>query len=88
MQNARLDETQAEIKISRRNMNNLKYADDITLWQKVKKNKRASSWKWKRRVKKLAWNSAFKKQMASYPITSWQTDAETLETVKVFFFFP
>ena len=38
MQNARLDEAQAEIKISRRNMNNLKYADDITLWQKVKKN--------------------------------------------------
>ena len=38
MQNARLDETQAEIKISRRNMNNLKYADDITLWQKVRDN--------------------------------------------------
>ena len=43
MQNARLDEAQAGFKIAGRNMNNLKYADDITLWQKVKKNKRASS---------------------------------------------
>ena len=38
MWNARLDEAQAEIKIARRNMNNLRYADDTSLWQKVKKN--------------------------------------------------
>ena len=42
MRNAGLEETQAEIKIAGRNTNNLRYADDTTLWQKVKKNKRAS----------------------------------------------
>ena len=42
MQNARLDEALAGIKIAGRNINNLRYADDTTLWQKVKKNKRAS----------------------------------------------
>ena len=42
MRNARLDETQAGIKIVGRNMNNLRYADDTTLWQKVKRNLRAS----------------------------------------------
>ena len=54
MQNAGLDEAQAGIKIAGRNVNNLRCADDTTLWQKVKKNYRASWWKWKRRVKKLA----------------------------------
>ena len=54
MQNARLDEAQAGIKIARRNFNNLSYADDTTLRQKVKKNQKASWRKWKRRVKKLA----------------------------------
>ena len=53
MRNAGLDEAQAGIKTARRNTNNLRYADDTTLWQKVK-NWRASWWKWKRRVKKLA----------------------------------
>ena len=42
MRNAGLDEAQAGIKIARRNINNLRYADDTTLWQKVKKNYRAS----------------------------------------------
>ena len=54
MQNARLDEAQARIKIARRNINNLRYADDTTLLAKVKKTWRASLWQWKRRVKKLA----------------------------------
>ena len=54
MRNARLDEAQAGIKIVRRNVNNLRYADTTTLMQTVKKNWRASWWKWKRRVKKLA----------------------------------
>ena len=61
MQNARLDEAQAGIKYARldeaqagRNINNLRYADDTTLQQKAKRKKRASWWKWKRRVKKLA----------------------------------
>ena len=53
MRNVRLDEAQAEIKIARRNINNLRYADDTTLMQKAKRNQTAW-WKWKRRVKKLA----------------------------------
>ena len=57
-----------------------------SLWQKVKRNWRASWWKWKRRVKRLAWNSTLKKMkiMASGPITSWQIDGETMETVRDF----
>ena len=54
MRNAGLDEAQVGIKIAGRNISNLRYADDTTLRQKVKKNLRASWWKWKRRVKKLA----------------------------------
>ena len=54
MRNAGLDEAQAGIKIARRNINNLRYADNTTLWQKMKRNYRASWWKWNRRVKKLA----------------------------------
>ena len=57
------------------------------LWQKVKRNQKASWWKWKRKVKKLAWNSTFKNEiMASGPITSWQIDGETMETVTDFIF--
>ena len=55
MTNAGMDEAQAGIKIAGRNNNNLRYTDDTTLWQKVKRNWRASWWKWKRKVKKLAW---------------------------------
>ena len=65
--NARLDKAQTGIKIVGRNINNLRYTDNTTLWQKEKRNWRASWWKWKRRVTKLAWNSAFKK------LRSWQT---------------
>ena len=57
MRNGGLEEAQAGIKIARRNINNLRYADDISTfcrWQKVKRNWKASWWKWKRRVKKLA----------------------------------
>ena len=54
IRNARLEEAQVGIKIARRNINNLRYADDTNLWQKAKKNQRAFWWKWKRRVKKLA----------------------------------
>ena len=49
-----LDEAQAGIKIARRNINNLRYSDDTTLMPESKKNWRASWWKWKRKVKKLA----------------------------------
>ena len=53
MWNARLDEAQAGIKIARRNINNLRYADDTTLMAESKEELRASWWKWKRRVKTL-----------------------------------
>ena len=54
MRKAGLEEAQAGIKIARRNINNLRYADDTTLMAKSEEEKRASWWKWKRRVKKLA----------------------------------
>ena len=55
MRNARLEEVQAGIKISRRNINNLRYADDTTIMAESEEElKKASWWKWKRRVKKLA----------------------------------
>ena len=54
MQNARLDEAQAGIKISGRNINNLRYADDTVLMAENEEELRASWWKWKRRVKELA----------------------------------
>ena len=79
MRNAGLEETQAGIKIARRNINNLRYADDSTLMAE-----RASWWKWKRRVKKLNIQKA--KIMASDPITSWEIDGETVEIVSDFIF--
>ena len=54
MRNTGLDEAQAGIKIARRNINNLRYADDTTLMAESEEELRASWWKWKRRVKKLA----------------------------------
>ena len=74
--NARLDEAQAGIKIVGWNINKLKYIDDTTLIAESEEEQRAPWWRWKRRVKKLAWNSTLKKTktMASSPIASWQTD--------------
>ena len=54
MRNAGLEEVQAGIKIARRNINNLKYADDTTLMAESEEELKTSWWKWKRRVKKLA----------------------------------
>ena len=54
MRNAGLEEAQAGIKIARRNINNLRYADDTTLMAESEEELQASWWKWKRRVKKLA----------------------------------
>ena len=54
MRNARLEEAQAGIKMARGNINNLRYADNTTLMAEVKRNWKASWWRWKRRVKKLA----------------------------------
>ena len=87
MQNAVLDESQAGIKISRRNINNLRCADDTTpmaeikeelksLWMMVKDESEKSG---------LKLNIQKMKIMASSPITSWQTDEETMETVTDYF---
>ena len=62
MWNAGLDEAQAGIKIARRNINNFRYADDTTLMAESEEELKASWWKSKRRVKKLAWRSTFRKE--------------------------
>ena len=58
----------------------------LPVWQKVKRNWKASWWKWKRRVKRLAWNWTFKtKNIVSGPITSWQIDRETWKQWQILF---
>ena len=86
MQNARLDEVQAGIKIARRNTNNLKYADDITLMSESEENLKNLLMKVKEENEKvgLKLNIQKTKVMASGPITSWQIDGETMETVTDF----
>ena len=85
MRNAGLDEAQAGIKVSGRNINNLRYADDITQIAESKEEFQSLLMKVKRRVEKLTYNSTFK-TWASSPITSWQIDGETMETVTDFIF--
>ena len=88
MRNAGLDKVQAGIKISGRNINNLRYANDITLMAESKELKRLLM-----KVKEESENVGLKlniqktKIMASGPITSWQIDGETMETVRDFRFF-
>ena len=83
MWNARLDEAQAGIKIARRNINNLRYADDTTLLAESEELK-SLLMKVREESKKvgLRFNIQKTKIMASDPITSWQTDEETMETVR------
>ena len=86
MQNARLDEVQAGIKIARRNINNLRHADDTTLMAESKEELKSLLMKVKEKSEKvgLKLNIQKTKIMASGPITSWQIDGETIETVKDF----
>ena len=86
MQNARLDEAQAGIKIARRNINNLGYADDTTLMVESKDELKSLLMKVKEESEKvcLKLNIQKTKIMASCPITSWQIDGETMETVRDF----
>ena len=86
MWNARLDEAQAGIKIARRNINNLRYADDSTLMAKSKEELKNLLMKVKEESGKagLKLNVQKTKIMASGPITSWQIDGETMDTVKDF----
>ena len=83
MQNAKLDEAQAGMKTAGRNINNLRYADDTTLMEETEEELKNLLMRVKEESEKLAWNSTFKKTkiMASSPITSWQIDEETMETV-------
>ena len=75
MRNTELEEAQAGLKIAGGNINNLRYADDTTLWQKVKEESEKVG---------LKFNIQTMKIMASGPITSWKIDEETVETVADF----
>ena len=88
MRNAGLEEAQAGIKISRRNINNLRYADDTTLMAESEEELKNLLFKVKEENEKagLKLNIQKTKIMASGPITSWQIDGETVETVADFIF--
>ena len=83
MRNTGLDEAQAGMKIARRNINNLKYADDTTLMAESEEELKSLLMKMKEESEKVALklNIQKTKVMASGPITSWQIDGETVETV-------
>ena len=86
MQNAGLDEAQAGIKIAGRNISNLRYADDTTLMAEREEGLKSLLMKVKEESEKvgLRLNIQKTKIMASGPITSWQIDGETVETVRDF----
>ena len=86
MQNARMDQEQAEIKMVGRNINNLRYADDTTLMAENKEELKSLLMKVKEESEKvgLKLNIHKTKIMASSPITSWEIDGETVETVSDF----
>ena len=88
MLNARLDEAQAGIKISRRNINNLRYADDIITLMAESEELKSLLRKVKEESEKVGLKLKIQKTkiMASGPITSWQMDGETMETVTGFIF--
>ena len=88
MQNAGLDEAQARIKISERNINNLRYADDTTFMAESEEELKSLLMKVKEESEKAGLKLKIQKLkiMASNPITSWQIDGETVETVIDFIF--
>ena len=88
MRNAGLEETQARIKIAGRNINNLRYADDTTLMAESEEALKSLLMKVKEESEKvgLKLNNQKTKIMASGPITSWEIDGETVETVSDFIF--
>ena len=87
MRNAGLEETQAGIKIARRNINNLRYADDTTLMAESEEELKNLLMKVKVESDKVGLNLNIKKTkiMASGPIISWEIDGETVETVSDYF---
>ena len=88
MQNARLDEAQARIKITRRNINNFRYADDTILMAESEEELKSLLMKVKEESEKVGLKLNIYKIniMASGPITLWQIDEETMETVTDFIF--
>jgi len=88
MWNARLDETQAGIKIAGRNINNLRYADDTTFMAESEQELKSLLMKVKEENEKAGFKLNIQKMkiMASSPITSWEIDGETTETVRDFIF--
>ena len=85
MRNARLDEAQVRIKIARRNINNLRYANDTTLMAESQElNSLLMAVKEESKNASLQLNIQKTKIMASGPITSWQIDEETMETMRDF----
>ena len=88
MRNAELEEAQAGIKIARRNINNLRYADDTSLMAESEEELKSLFMKVKEQSEKvgLKLNIQKTKIMASGPITSWEIDGETVETVSDFTF--
>ena len=88
MQNAGLDEAQAGNKTAGRNVNNLRYADDTTLMAESEEELKSLLMKVKEESEKvgLKLNIHKTKIMASCPITSWEIDGETIETVRDYFF--
>ena len=87
MRNAGLEEAQGGIKIARRNVNNIRYADDTTLMAESKDELKSLLMKVKEEREKvgLKLNIQKTKIMASGPITSWEIDGETVETVRFYF---
>ena len=87
MRNTGLDEAQAGIKIARRNINNLRYADDTPLMSESEEELKSLLMKVKEENGKVGLKLNIQKtKMASGPITSWQTDGETVEMVTDFIF--
>ena len=87
MRNAGLDEAQAGIKIARRSINNLRYTDDTTLMAESEEELKSLLMKVKEESEKSSLKFSIQKTkiMASGPVTSWQTDGETMETVRLYF---
>ena len=88
MRNAGLEEAQAGIKIARRNINNIRYADNTTLMAEGEENLKSLLMKMKEESEKVGLKLSIQKTkiMTSGPITSWEIDGETVETVSDFIF--
>ena len=86
MRNTELEETQVGIKIARRNINNLRYADDTTLMAESEEELKSLLMKVKEESEKVGFKLNIQKMkiMASGPITSWQIDGEIMDTVRDF----